>query len=142
MQMQITGTPADGDQFTVTPSANQSVFSTLTNLINALNTPASTPAALASTQNAVSAGIQNLSQSLNNVLAVNSGVGARQNQLTSLDTTGASLDTQYQQQLSNLTSVNYAQAISTLNQQQLSLEAAQKSFAQVDGLSLFNYITT
>jgi flagellar hook-associated protein 3 FlgL len=141
MQMQISGAPANGDQFTVAPSTNQSVFTTLTNLINALNTPASTPATLASIQNQVTAGIQNLSQSLSNVLAANSAVGARQNQLTSLDTVGTSLDTQYQQQLSNLTSVNYAQAASTLNEQQLSLEAAQKSFAQVDGLSLFNYLT-
>jgi flagellar hook-associated protein 3 FlgL len=141
MQMQITGVPANGDQFAVAPSTDQSVFTTLTNLINALNTPASTPTALAGIQNAVASGIQNLSQALNNVLAVNSAVGARQNQLTSMDTVGTSLDTQYQQQLSNLTSVNYAQAASELNEQQLSLEAAQKSFAQVDGLSLFNYLT-
>jgi flagellar hook-associated protein 3 FlgL len=142
MQMQISGTPANGDQFTVTPSTNQSVFTTLTNLINALNTPASSSTALAGIQNAVTAGIQNISQSLNNVLAVNSAVGARQNECTSLDTTGSSLDTQYQQRISDLTSVNYAEAASQLNQQQLSLEAAQKSFAQVDGLSLFNYLQT
>ena len=30
--------------------------------------------------------------------------------------------------------------MSTLNQQQLSLEAAQKSFVQISGLSLFNYV--
>jgi flagellar hook-associated protein 3 FlgL len=142
MQMQISGTPANGDQFTVAPSTNQSIFTTFTNLINALNSPASTPTAITGLQNQVTAGIQNLSQALNNVLAVNSAVGARQNECTSLDTVGANLDTQYQTQLSNLTSVNYAQAASQLNEQQLSLEAAQKSFAQVDGLSLFNYITT
>jgi flagellar hook-associated protein 3 FlgL len=141
MQMQINGSPANGDQFTVAPSTNQSIFTTFTNLINALNTPATTPASSTSIQNQVTAGIQNLSQALNNVLAVNSAVGARQNESTSLDTVGASLDTQYQTRLSNLTSVNYAAAASQLNQQQLSLEAAQKSFAQVDGLSLFNYIT-
>jgi flagellar hook-associated protein 3 FlgL len=140
MQMQINGAPADGDQFTVAPSTNQSIFTTLTNLINALNTPATTQASSTSIQNQVTAGIQNLSQALNNVLAVNSAVGAHQNESTSLDTVGASLDTQYQTRLSNLTSVNYAAAASQLNEQQLSLEAAQKSFAQVDGLSLFNYI--
>jgi flagellar hook-associated protein 3 FlgL len=141
MQMQITGAPANGDQFTVAPSTNQSIFTTFTNLINALNTPATTAASSTSIQNQVTAGIQNLSQALNNVLAVNSAVGAHQNESTSLDTVGASLDTQYQTRLSNLTSVNYAAAASQLNEQQLSLEAAQKSFAQVDGLSLFNYIT-
>jgi len=140
MQMQINGAPANGDQFTVAPSTNQSIFTTFTNLINALNSPASTPTATTSIQNQVTAGIQNLGQALNNVLAVNAAVGARQNECTSLDTVGSGLDTQYQSRLSNLTSVNYATAASQLNEQQLSLEAAQKSFAQVDGLSLFNYI--
>lgn len=140
MQMQISGSPANGDQFTVAPSTNQSIFTTFTNLINALNTPATTAGSTTSIQNQVTAGIQNLSQALNNVLAANSAVGADQNECTSLDTVGSSLDTEYQTRLSNLTSVNYAAAASQLNEQQLSLEAAQKSFAQVDGLSLFNYI--
>ncbi len=140
MQMQVTGTLASGDQFTVAPSINQSVFTTLTNLINALQTPANTPASLASMQNAVGSGIQNISQSLNNVLTHSSQAGSSIQQLTSLNTTGAALDTQYQARLSDLTAVNYTRAISQLNQQQLSLEAAQKSFVQISHLSLFNFV--
>jgi flagellar hook-associated protein 3 FlgL len=143
MQMDITGAPADGDKFTVTPSTDQSVFTTLTNLITALQTPTTgSVSAMASLQNQVASGIQNLSQSLNNVLQMNATVGSNQQQLTALDTQGSALDTAYQQRISDLTSVNYTQAISTLNQQQLALEAAQKTFVQVSGLSLFNYVGT
>jgi flagellar hook-associated protein 3 FlgL len=43
----ITGTPAAGDTFTVAPSSNQSLFRTLGDLINALESPP--PAAGAAT---------------------------------------------------------------------------------------------
>ncbi|MFI4941099.1 MAG: flagellar hook-associated protein FlgL [Burkholderiales bacterium] len=39
MQFNVTGNPSNGDAFTLTPSAKQSVFTTLTGLINLLQTP-------------------------------------------------------------------------------------------------------
>ena len=47
---------------------------------------------------------------------------------------------QIQQNLSDLQDVDYAKAISDLNQQQVFLEAAQKSYVTVTGLSLFDFI--
>jgi flagellar hook-associated protein 3 FlgL len=42
--------------------------------------------------------------------------------------------------LSGIRDVNYAEAASRLSQQLLMLEAAQATFAKVQGNSLFNYI--
>ena len=50
------------------------------------------------------------------------------------------LGIQYQQTLSDLEDLDYAKAIADFTMQQVSLEAAQKSFVQITGLSLFNYI--
>ena len=47
---------------------------------------------------------------------------------------------QYQQTLSDLQDLDYAQAISDFTRQQVALEAAQKSFVAISGLSLFKYI--
>jgi len=42
--------------------------------------------------------------------------------------------------LSSLQDLDYATAVTTMNQQMLSLEAAQSSFAKVSQLNLFNYL--
>ncbi len=39
IQVQVSGAPANGDVFSVSPSTNQSIFSTLSNLINTLKSP-------------------------------------------------------------------------------------------------------
>ncbi|MDO8701822.1 MAG: flagellin, partial [Undibacterium sp.] len=47
----------------------------------------------------------------------------------------------YKQQLSDLQDLDYAKAITELNQQQVTLQAAQQSFVKTSSLSLFNYIS-
>jgi len=42
--------------------------------------------------------------------------------------------------LSSVEDLDYASAITKMNQQMLSLEAAQSSFAKISQLNLFNYI--
>jgi flagellar hook-associated protein 3 FlgL len=140
MQVQITGSPAAGDQFTLTSGGTQSLFNTFQNLINVLSTPVSTAADSAKLNNGINAALGGLNAGLNSVLATRASVGSRMNELTSLDTMGTALDTQYQQNLSQLQDLDYTKALSDFSQQQTALEAAQKSFTQVMGLSLFNYI--
>ncbi|MEY4029244.1 MAG: Flagellar hook-associated protein 3, partial [Bacteroidota bacterium] len=44
------------------------------------------------------------------------------------------------QWLSSIEDLDYTKAITKMNQQMMSLEAAQSSFAKISQLSLFNYI--
>jgi flagellar hook-associated protein 3 FlgL len=142
IQFDIKGTPAAGDTFNVSPSSNQSIFDTLSKFITTLNAPipAGNPAALAAYQQGLNAAISSLDHSLNNVLGVRATIGARLNELDALNVTGDSLGLQYKQTLSKIQDTDYTKAISDLTQQNMNLQAAQKSFAQVSGLSLFNYL--
>ncbi|MDN5753631.1 MAG: flagellar hook-associated protein FlgL [Nitrosospira sp.] len=118
----------------------QSVFKTLSDLIGVLETPVVTAADKTALANGLSSAQSNLSSSLDNVLRVRSGVGTRMNEVDTLDVTGDDLNIQYKRQLSELQDVDYAKAISSLTQQQIFLEATQKAFLKVQGLSLFDYL--
>jgi flagellar hook-associated protein 3 FlgL len=141
LQFNVSGSPSNGDTFTLNPSAKQSVFTTLTSLINLLNTPSGSGVATETNlTNGLNTANNNLSSALNNVLTVRASIGARLNELTSLNTEGANQDLQYSSTLQSLQDVNDVQAISQLAQQQTTLTAAQQSFVKISGLSLFNYI--
>ena len=125
--------PADGGGY-------QSMFNTLSDLINLLETPVTDDASKTALANGLSTAQSNLSNALDNVLRVHASVGTRMKEVDTLNHSGDELDIQYKQQLSDLRGVDYAKVISDLTQQQTYLEATQKAFLKVQGLSLFDYI--
>lgn len=139
-QVVITGAPADGDGFTITPSSSQSVFASLGNLILAMEDDLATPADQARYQMEIGSALINLDQANDNFLRVRSMIGSRMNELESLGNVNQDLQLQYQQTLSNLQDLDYAKAISDLTRKQTDLQAAQQSFARISQLSLFNYL--
>jgi len=141
LQFNIQGAPADQDQFTVDPSAKQSVFTTMQNLITALRAPGDGAAGQAALTNALNQVQSNVDNATDNVLAVRSAVGSRLKELDYLDSAGDDANLQYATTLSTLQDVDPVQAISLFSQQQTNLDAAQKSFKSATSLSLFNYIT-
>lgn len=140
-QVVVDGQPADGDTFSITPSSNQSLFQTVQNLIGILRQPVG-GATYSSTQYTkdMSSQLANIDQALNNVSRVQSAVGASMNELDSLSSTSSALDLQYQKTLSGLQDLDFAAAISDFSKQQMSLEAAQKTFVKISGLNLFSYL--
>ncbi|HRK79197.1 MAG TPA: flagellar hook-associated protein FlgL [Thiobacillus sp.] len=113
----------------------QDVFATLNALIVQLETPgtAGLDATLATANG-------DLDLALNNVLTVRASIGSRLQEIDALDSVGEDRKLQYSQTLSELQDLDYAQALTQLSQQQLTLEAAQKSFVKTSGLSLFNFL--
>ena len=136
MQIDIKGAPANGDSFTVAPSANESVFKTISDLIDALNAPV----VGANLTNSLGHGLHQLDNALNNVLTTRATLGLRLNELDALQIAGENMGLQFKQTLSKLQDTDYNKAISDLTQQNMSLQAAQKSFVKATDLSLFNYI--
>ncbi|GBE48703.1 flagellar hook-associated protein 3 [bacterium BMS3Bbin12] len=108
---------------------SQSVFKTLSDLITGLKANSPSPSSLT-----------NLSNALQNVLTVQTRVGARLNAISDQKTLNGNFLLQVQQNRSQLSSLNIAQAATQLNQQLVALQAAQQSFAKIQGLSLFNYL--
>jgi len=138
LQAQISGAPANGDSFTIAPSGNQSMFKTVQDLVQTLRTPANTPSLRTRLANGLNSALQNIDQALEHVLVTRSSVGARLNELDALTADNDSRSLQYQATLSDLRDLDYNKALSDFARQQLALEAAQKSFVKVTGLTLFN----
>ena len=84
--------------------------------------------------------LQNIDNAMNQVLGVQTSLGARLNiiESASLENDEASLINAQVQ--SGLADLDYAEALSRLSMQSIVLEAAQQSFVKVSGLSLFNYL--
>jgi flagellar hook-associated protein 3 FlgL len=136
----IDGAPAAGDRFEVSESRNQSIFASLQELVDALALDATQPAGRARLQSALNAGLDNLDQALDNIARVRSDVGTRLAAIESQQDVNADLELDLSQSLSDLRDVDLAAAVSALEQQLAALEAAQKSFARTQSLSLFDLI--
>jgi flagellar hook-associated protein 3 FlgL len=141
MSMDIKGVPADGDSFTVAPSEKQSVFTTITSLIDTLRSPTIGSAGKAALANGLNQASDNMKSAYDTVLTVRSSIGSRLTELDSLDSTGDDLNIQYAATLSDLVDLDLVKTYSMFTQQQITLTAAQKSFTTMSGLSLFNFIS-
>ena len=141
VQFDVKGDPADQDNFTVEPSTKQSIFTTVSDLIKALRSPGDGAAGQASLNNMLNQAHVNIDNATDNLLSVQAAVGSRLKELDYLDSSGDDLNLQYATTLSTLQDVDTVAAISLFTQQQTTLDAAQKSFKSLSGLSLFNYIT-
>ncbi len=81
-----------------------------------------------------------LDLAIENLSRYRSGVGARINTIDSEKNSIDSVNLSLEKNRSELADLDYADAISRFQQQLAGLQAAQQSFVQVQGLSLFNII--
>jgi len=141
VDLTVTGTPANGDSFTVRPSQQQDLFTTIRNLADLLDTPTASSSTLrAQVQTGVLEGLTSLQTVQDKIIDARAALGAR---LQSADDSSSQLSAQALQintALSGLRDIDYAEAAGRLNQQLTGLQAAQQSFAKVQGLTLFNYL--
>jgi flagellar hook-associated protein 3 FlgL len=139
-QITATGTPAAGDSFAVTPSVNQSLFTTVQNLATALNSAPGSPAGVATLNNLIGNTINNIDQALDNISDVRSSVGGRLNAITTQLSVSSSQQLQLKSTISSLQSLDYASAITTLDSQNTTLSAAMQAYTLTQNLSIFNYL--
>lgn len=118
----------------------QDLFETLNDLVALLQTPVVDAAAAANLSTGLATARGDLDLALDNVLSVRASIGSRLQELDALDYAGDDRGLQYSQILSELQDLDYTQALTRLSQQQVTLEAAQRSFVTVSGLSLFKYL--
>ncbi|HEU0197039.1 MAG TPA: flagellar hook-associated protein FlgL [Nevskiaceae bacterium] len=142
VQLSLAGTAANGDTIDVSPAAttNTNVFTTLQKAVQALKAPVGTAAQQAAQTDTLNDAMQELAEELGNVLTVQASVGSRLNELTVMDTTASQQQVSDATQQSNLTGLDYAQAVSQYSLIQTGLQAAEKTFADMQGMSLFNVL--
>lgn len=140
MEVTVSGTPADNDALTVRPETRHSLFSTLTDVINLLESPGSGQPGGTNLSHGLAVANGNVDSALDHILAIRASVGSRLKEIDTLDSAGADKDLQYEQDLSTIQDLDYNQALSDLARQQVILQAAQQSFVKVSGLTLFDYL--
>ena len=139
-QFALTGLPAQGDEITVSPSQNRDVFTTAKAIADALVRPAPLPQDVARFHNEMGQGLANLDQAISGLSSVRAGIGARLNNLETIENINQDFKLQLQTVLSETQDLDFAEAISRFNLQLTSLQAAQQAFVKTSGLSLFNYL--
>jgi flagellar hook-associated protein 3 FlgL len=140
VQVTLTGAPAAGDSFSVAPSTNQSLFATVQNFVTALQPGSDSAASLAQMNNGINGTLNNIDQALDQMSNVRADIGGRLNSITTQQSVAGTQQTQLQSNISSLQGLDYAAAITTLDQQNTTLSAALQAYAQTQGLSLFNFI--
>jgi flagellar hook-associated protein 3 FlgL len=143
--VQVSGAPANGDSFSVAPatSGNNDIFATLDNLVSALKQPVGSSAtANATLTNALATASTKIGNTYNNVLAAQTTVGGRSQEIQSQQSILSTSKTQNASDLANLTSVDLVSSISSYEMTQTSLQAAQQAFSQIQKMSLFNYLSS
>jgi len=140
VQVTLSGQPAAGDSFSLAPSGTQSLFTTVQNLITALQTGVTTSASATSLNNTINSAVNNIDQALSNTSDVQATVGGRLNTITTQQSVATSQQTQLQQSISTLQGLDFASAITNLDQQNTTLSAALQAYTLTQGLSLFKYL--
>lgn len=121
------------------PELNTNIFRTFEKAIAALsdNTGAIPEAEKRTTFSDV---MRELDNSQDNLLTKRASIGARLNELDTLDLVASNRNLGYQQTMSDLVDLDYVQASADYSLRMVGLQAAQKAFVDIKGLSLFNYI--
>jgi len=119
------------------PGGKENIFSQLQAAVTLLQNPATTPQAAGA---AARQAIDSVDRTLDRVCMARTQVGER---LKAVDMHQQALESgsiDLASRLSDLVDVDFARAISDLNQHQTAADAAMKAYAQVARLSLFTYL--
>jgi flagellar hook-associated protein 3 FlgL len=136
LSVSMSGTPAAGDKVNIQSGARQDIFTTLGNMISALQGSGS-PTLLGNT---LSRQIESLDQTATGVTGTEVAIGGRLNTIAQQKNAYQDLNVTYQATLSNVQNVDVYTAISNLSSRSTALQASQQVFAKVQSMSLFNYI--
>jgi len=135
LSLTITGTPAAGDVITVDP--NPSIFSVMDDAIRdiggAINANAATQA--------VGQAIYNLDIGMNRVSAIRGQAGDLLNRADRITSNQESRSIQLEADRSRAEDLDMIKGVADFQNQQTGYQAALQSYAQVQKLSLFNYIS-
>jgi flagellar hook-associated protein 3 FlgL len=139
-EIRLSGTPANGDTFTISSVPAQDIFTTIKDLESILAGASDTTSSQIRVHNEISRGLTNIDNALEKILTVQADVGTRMRRAEMQTDTNEAFNYQLQETLSGLQDLDYAEAISRLNIQMLALQAAQQTFAKTQSMSLFNYL--
>ncbi len=140
LRVSISGAPANGDQFSVTPSGFQSIFDTVAAAITTLRTAAGTATTNAALSTKLGGLMASAGQALDHMLLARADIGTSLAELEAYESMNDDRSLEYQTRLSHIEDLDFAKAAGELSRRQVTFEAALKSYTSVSRLSLFNYL--
>lgn len=140
IQTGITGTPAVGDTFTISPSSTQDMFSSVQKLVTALDTSISSPAGQADILNMVNPALSEIDLAFENITQIRTSIGARLNTIDDQKNNNEAFKLDMTTTLSKVKDLDIAQAAVELQSRLVALQAAQTAYTRIQGLSLFDHI--
>lgn len=147
--VRLDGTLTAGDTFTIERGdvsaepgkrETRSVLESIAFLRENLQTGGDTREDKLMRRDVLAVSLDNIDNAMNNVLRVQTTLGARMNVIESTGNENAEANQINQTVQSSLKDLDYAEALSKLSLQTVVLQAAQQSFVKVSGLSLFNLL--
>lgn len=147
--VKLDGELAENDAFTIErgdldpASVNRekrSILDTIALLRDTLSNDADDAESRLQRRDVLSVSITNIDNAMNQVLSVQTTLGARLNIIDSSENELADAKLINQSITSELEDLDYAEALSRLSLQIVVLEAAQQSFVKISSLNLFNFI--
>lgn len=142
MKLTITGEPAVGDTFTVKPSERSTIFNILDQAIDAVRNGANLDGSTAtgSLTHAITRGVAEIDSGMSRLQTVRSLAGDLLNRADRIETGLSARSTQLEADRSRAEDIDMIQALSDVDTQKAGLQAALQSYAQIQKLSLFNFI--
>lgn len=140
MSFRITGAPANGDSFQAAPATpDLSVFDTVDQAIAELRQTGRTPAQVTQT---VQRSLRDVDQSLNALQSLRARVGETLSLADGVDERLEDLKLHAKSERSDAEDLDMVEAISNFQNQQSGYDAALKTYASVQRMSLFQYLQT
>lgn len=140
VEVGFTGTPAPGDSYSVGPSTAKDMFSTLSDIADALESPSFTPHDTSVINDRIGRAIENLDRASDRIVDVRARIGARLNTADDQTRLNAGVGVDLKSALSKVQDTDYTSAVSQLNLQMTGLQAAQAAYVKVQGMTLFDYL--
>ena len=142
MSFKITGTPATGDSFDVAPSQPSNVFTVLENAIDAIRDARKPDGSTDSgvLMHGMARGLTEIDSAMNRLQASRGLAGDLFNRADRIEGDLNTRAVQLEDDRSRAEDLDMIKGISDFQNQQVGYEAALKSYAQVQQLSLFKFI--
>jgi len=138
MSFTVSGTPANGDNFTITPSGpNLSLFDTLDRAVAALGNPSLGAGALSQT---VADGLRDVDAAALQLGSARADAGSWLQRIDNVESRAAGQKLLAQSEQSNAEDLDMVHAISDFQLKQTGYDAALRAYSAMQRLSLFNYL--
>ena len=140
IEVKIEGDPSTGDTFTIEPSRNNDIFTTLQSVIDVFRETTDESASSSYRHSAINGAFLNVDNAMERIEVQRTQSGGRLNAVEQQKGVNENLIFQGEVNISRLEDVDMVEAIMNFQMQLQALQAAQQSFSTTQQRSLFDFI--